>query len=179
MVDSIILVFKLTSLAVLVSLNHSPSCVLVFGAFPGYVTRCFTFMSSQFLPLRPTKVTIYATQCRHFLFLSFFFRCGKNLGICEATKDGSVASSKKREKKEHLKEPSNWDSCRTALWRDWPSNPPPKDADPELRQQMFQHFYTRNHRLCFRRHQEISWLAFQPCLRRQKGVSQNVIFSLQ
>ena len=70
MVDSIILVFKLTSLAVLVSLNHSPSCVLVFGAFPGYVTRCFTFMSSQFLPPRPTKVTIYATQCRH--FLSFF-----------------------------------------------------------------------------------------------------------
>ena len=37
---------------------------LVFGAFPGCVTRCFTLTS------RFAKVTICATQCRH--FLSFF-----------------------------------------------------------------------------------------------------------
>ena len=36
-------------------------------------------------------------------FLSFFFfGCAKNLGICEAAKDCSRASSKRREKKEHL-----------------------------------------------------------------------------
>ena len=32
----------------------------------------------------------------------FFFGCAKNLGICEATKDSSGASSKLREKKERL-----------------------------------------------------------------------------
>ena len=42
---------------------------LAFGAFPGYVPRCFTFTSRFLLP-RPAKVTIYATRCRH--FLSFF-----------------------------------------------------------------------------------------------------------
>ena len=68
---------------------------LAFRAFPGCVTRCFT-LTSQFLPPRPTKVTIYATRCRH--FLSYFGRA-KNLGICEAVKDSSSASSKKREKK--------------------------------------------------------------------------------
>ena len=62
---------------------------LAFGAFPGCVTRCFTH-ESRFLPPRSTKVTIYATQCHHFLW---------NLGICEATNDSSHASSKKREKK--------------------------------------------------------------------------------
>ena len=35
-------------------------------------------------------------------FLFSFFRCAKNLGICEATKNHSGASSKNREKKEHL-----------------------------------------------------------------------------
>ena len=38
----------------------------------------------------------------------FFFGSTKNLGICEAAKDCSGASSKKREKKEHLEEPSDW-----------------------------------------------------------------------
>ena len=42
---------------------------LAFGAFPGRVTRCFTF-TSRLLPPRPAKVMIYATRCRH--FLSFF-----------------------------------------------------------------------------------------------------------
>ena len=42
---------------------------------PGCVTRCFT-LTSWFLPLRPTTVTIYATWCRHFLsfFLLFWVR---------------------------------------------------------------------------------------------------------
>ena len=43
-----------------------------FGAFPGCVSRCFT-LASRFRPPRPANVTIYATQCRHFLsiFLQF------------------------------------------------------------------------------------------------------------
>ena len=101
---------------------------LAFGAFPGCVTRCFT-LTSQLLPTRPVKVTVYANFC-----LSFsFFGSAKNPGICEAVKDSSSAFSKNREKKEHLEEPSDWDSLRTALWRNWPSNAPLKDADPELR----------------------------------------------
>ena len=52
-------------------------------------------------------------------FLSSFFGRANNLGICEATKDSSGASSKKREKKEHLEEPSNRDSHRELLWRNW------------------------------------------------------------
>ena len=39
------------------------------------------------------------------------------------------ASSKKKEKKEHLEEPLNWDNLCAALWRSWPSNAPLKDAD--------------------------------------------------
>ena len=35
------------------------------------------------------------------LFLLFFFRHANNLGICEATKDRSDASSRNREKKDH------------------------------------------------------------------------------
>ena len=70
---------------------------LAFVAFPGCVTRCF-ILTSQFLPPRPAKVTIYATQCLHFLSFFLFGRT-KNLGICEATKDSNGASSKKREKK--------------------------------------------------------------------------------
>ena len=76
--------------------------VLAFGAFPGWVTRCFT-LTLQFLSPRPAKATIYATRCRHFLslflsfFLSFFLGRAKDLGICE---DSSGASSKNREKKD-------------------------------------------------------------------------------
>ena len=33
----------------------------------------------------------------------------------------------------HLEELSNWDSLCEALWCNWPSNAPLKDADPELR----------------------------------------------
>ena len=51
--------------------------------------------------------------------LSFlFFGCAKNLGICEAMKDRSGASSKNREKKEHLEEPSDWDSSHNAPLQD-------------------------------------------------------------
>ena len=94
---------------------------LAFGAFPGCVTRCFT-LTSRFLPPRPAKVTIYATWCRHCLSF-FFFWCRKNLGICEATKDHSDASSKNRERR------SIWRSLHAALWCSWPSNAPVKDAD--------------------------------------------------
>ena len=55
-------------------------------------------------------------------------------GICEATKDHSGASSKRRSICGlHFEEPLNWDSLRAALWCNWPSNAPQKDADPELR----------------------------------------------
>ena len=40
----------------------------------------------------------------------FYFGHTKYLGICEAVRVSSGASSKNREKKEHLEEPSNWDS---------------------------------------------------------------------
>ena len=93
-----------------------------------YVTRCFT-VTLQFLPPTPTKATIYAKRCRHLLFFSFGH--AKNLGICEAM------SSKKRENKGAcvgcMEEPLNWDSLREAECYKWPSNAPPKDADPELR----------------------------------------------
>ena len=104
------------------------------------VTSCFT-LTSRFLPPRPTKVMIYATQCHH--CISFFlFGQRENLGICEATKDSHSASSKKNEKRGsicglHLEEPLNWDSLRAALGRNWPSNALPKDADPELRHSMY------------------------------------------
>ena len=79
------------------------SLFTAFGAFPGCVTRCFT-LTSRFLPPRPAKVTIYAAWCRHFLSFFLLFECTNNLGICEATKDRSGASSRNREKKEHLEE---------------------------------------------------------------------------
>ena len=44
-------------------------------------------------------------------------------------KDRSDASSKNREKEEHLEEPSDWDNLHTAYWCNWPSNAPLKDAD--------------------------------------------------
>ena len=50
----------------------------------------------------------------------FFFGPAKKLGICEATKNRSSAFSKNREKKEHLEEPSDWDSLHAALWRNCP-----------------------------------------------------------
>ena len=65
----------------------------------------FLVASPDVLPLRHDfccpgpRVAIYATRCRHFLSL-FFFRRTKNLGIREATKDRSSASSKTREKKD-------------------------------------------------------------------------------
>ena len=37
-----------------------------------------------------------------FSLFFFFFGYAKNLGICEAAKDSSGASSEKREKEEHL-----------------------------------------------------------------------------
>ena len=59
----------------------------------------------------------------------FFFGSAKNLGICESTKDRSGVSSRNREKKEHLEEPSDWFSLHVALWCYWPSNAPLKDAE--------------------------------------------------
>ena len=74
------------------------------------------------------------------LSLSSFSGIAKNLGTCEAMKDSSGASSKKREMcRLHLEEPSDWELC-AALWRNWPSIAPLKDADPELRHRI-------NHRI--------------------------------
>ena len=53
-------------------LTSSAVVKCAFGAFPGCVTRCFN-LTSRFLPPRPTKVTIYATRCRHFLFFFLLF----------------------------------------------------------------------------------------------------------
>ena len=64
------------------------------GAFPGCVTRCFT-ITSRFLPPRPAKVMIYATQGRH--FLSFFLLSWEHKESWD------------------LEEPSDWDSQHTAL----------------------------------------------------------------
>ena len=56
----------------------------------------------------------------------FFFGRTKNLGICEATKDGSGASYKNRERRLHLEEPLDWDKIGLQMR-------PTKDAGPELR----------------------------------------------
>ena len=114
---------------------------LAFGAFPGCVTRCFT-LTLRFLLPRPVKVTICAMLCCHFLsfFLSFFFfGSTKNLGICEATKHSSSASSKKSEKKASFVGciwRSLWIGTAFALRCDVTGLQmrPLKDANPELRQ---------------------------------------------
>ena len=126
--------------------KHRPACVvakgcadgLAFGAFPGCITRCFTFTSRFLLP-RPAKVTIYATRCRHFFsFFPLLFRCTKNLGMCEAMKDLSGSSSKKRRKRAAFAG-SIWRSflIGTAFMRHCDiiglQMQPPKDADPDLR----------------------------------------------
>ena len=36
----------------------------------------------------------------------------------------------------HLEESLDWDRLHVALWRNWPSNAPLKDVDPELRHSM-------------------------------------------
>ena len=59
-------------------------------------------------------------------FLSSFSGAQRILGY---VKDRSGASSRNREKKEHLEEPSDWDSLHVALWRNWPLNAPPNNAD--------------------------------------------------
>ena len=56
----------------------------------------------------PTTVMIYAMRCRHFLSFYFIYRPAKNLGICEAMKDSSCASSKNRGKK---------DAFVSCIWR--------------------------------------------------------------
>ena len=71
---------------------------IAFGAFPGCVTRCFK-LTSRFLPHRPTKWRSTPCAVAIFSLSFFFFGRSKNLGICEATKDSSRASSKNREKK--------------------------------------------------------------------------------
>ena len=70
------------------------------GAFPGCVTRCFTLTSWFLWRSNPRYVALFSLSF-------FFFGRAKNLGICEAAKDQSGTSSKNREKKEHLEEPSS------------------------------------------------------------------------
>ena len=96
-----------------------------FGAFPGCVTRCFT-LTSRFLPLRPAKVTIY-------VFLSSFSGTQIILGYMRPWRIVAVHPPKTGKRRPRLEEPSDWDSLRAALWRNWLSNAPLKDAEPELR----------------------------------------------
>ena len=101
---------------------------LAFGAFSGCVTRCFT-LTSQCLSPRPAKVMTYPTWCHHFCsFILLFSGTQKNLVICEATKDSSGASSKKRETKAAFEGAFKLGRPSHGL-QIWPS----KDADPELR----------------------------------------------
>ena len=83
-------------------------------------------------------------QCCHVCY-SFFYGCAKNLGICEATKDDSGASSKNSEKKQRL-----WAASGGAfrLGCNWPSNAPSKYANPELRHSKWVEtaFFFTNHR---------------------------------
>ena len=81
-------------------------------------------MFYPYVTISVAKVTIYATQCRRFLSFSFF------LGLCEAAKDSSCASSKKNEKKEHLEEPSDLESLCMVLWSNWPLNASFKGCSP-------------------------------------------------
>ena len=76
---------------------------LVFGTFPGCVTRCFT-LTSRFLQPRPRKWRSTPRNVAIFSLSVFFFGHAKNPGICEAAKDRSGASSTNREKKKHLEE---------------------------------------------------------------------------
>ena len=86
-------------------------------------------------------VTISATQTResddlHHAMSPFSLFLPKNLGICEATKDRSSASSKNG-KEGASGGASDWDNLRLALWHYWLSNAPLKDAEPELRQSKY------------------------------------------
>ena len=95
-------------------------------------------------------VTISAAQARKsddlhhaispFTFFLSSFTGMKNPGICEAMKDHRSASSKRRKRRSicgmHLEEPLNWNGLCAALWRNWPSIAPPRDAVPELRRNM-------------------------------------------
>ena len=110
---------------------------LASGAFPGCVIRCFT-LTSRFLLPRTAKVTIYATQCRHFLFLFFpFSGIQRILGYVRPWRIAAVRPPKTGKRRsvcgQHLEEPSDWDRLRAVLWCNWPSDAPLKDADPELR----------------------------------------------
>ena len=86
--------------------------------------------------------------CHFVIFsLSFFFiGRAKNLGICEAAKESSGASSKNREKKEHLEEPLDRDSLQKLLWRmqtlNWDT------ATALLLEVKGENPYLLNHRVC-------------------------------
>ena len=99
--------------------NHVSRCWdgLVSGAFPGCVTRCFS-LTSRFLPPRPAKVTIYVTQCRHFLsFLSSFSGVQRILGYLRPRSIVAVHLSRTGKRRSicglHLEE--NWDDLRVAF----------------------------------------------------------------
>ena len=92
---------------------------LAFGSFPGLRHQMFypcVMISAAHAQSTPRDVTIFSLSF-------FFFGRTKNLGICKATKDGSCASSKKREKKV---------AFVRCLWSGLQMQPL-KDADPEVR----------------------------------------------
>ena len=103
-----------------------------FGAFPGCVTRCFT-LTSRFLQPRPAKVTICTTWCRYFLSFFLLFRARKE--SCDMWGHKGSWCIFQKQGKEGAFVGCIWRSLQigTALWHNWPSNAPPKDADPEFR----------------------------------------------
>ena len=75
---------------------------LAFGAFPGCVTRCFTF-TSRFLPHRPAKVTIYAPRCHHFLSFFLLFSGVKRIsGYVRPQKIVAIHPLKRGKRRPHL-----------------------------------------------------------------------------
>ena len=90
------------------------SAGLAFGAFPGCVTRC---LRHDFCRPGPQKWRTTPRDVAIFSLSYFFFGRAKNLGICEATKDRSGASSRNREEKECFARCCDVTGLQMLLWR--------------------------------------------------------------
>ena len=105
---------------------------LVFGAFPGCVTRCFT-LTSRFLPQARESDDLRQAMSPFSLFLSSFSGAQRILGCVRPRRIVAVRPPKTGKRRLHLEEPSDWDSLRAALWHNLLSNTPLKNADSESR----------------------------------------------
>ena len=100
----------------------------------------FLVVSRDVLPLRynfcsqgPRMWQSTPRDVATFSLSFFFFGHARSLGICGPRRIVAVHPPKRGKRRLHLEEPSNWDSLYVALWRNWPLNAPPKNADSELR----------------------------------------------